>query len=242
MQVIPVLDILNGVAVHAIRGKRSEYQPLKSILTDSADPQQVATTFKACGFKQLYIADLDAILGKSKNLSTVSQIAAETGMELMVDAGISDLVSARLMLQSGATKVIVGTETLRDMDFVKKAIASYGAERVVVSLDLMNGNVLSKTESLRVCSPRDLAEELQSQSVTQLIVLDLARVGSGEGVDIPLLKEMQNLGLQVFSGGGVRNTEDLVVLRSMGVCGVLLATALHNGSISCEELKHARFL
>ncbi len=71
LKIIPVIDILSGVAVHAVRGKREEYQPLKSVLCASSKPVDVAFAYKARGFKELYIADLDAILGKGKNSSVL---------------------------------------------------------------------------------------------------------------------------------------------------------------------------
>ena len=91
MKVIPVMDILNGVVVHAVRGRRSEYQPLRSVLCASAKPLDVALTFKALGFGELYVADLDAITGEHANFSILKQIADTTGLRLMVDAGIADL-------------------------------------------------------------------------------------------------------------------------------------------------------
>jgi phosphoribosylformimino-5-aminoimidazole carboxamide ribotide isomerase len=91
LRVIPVIDILNGVAVHAVRGRRSEYQPLKSILCTSADPLDVASAFKAAGFSELYVADLDAIMGGKPNFSVLKQIADTTGLRLMVDAGVAEL-------------------------------------------------------------------------------------------------------------------------------------------------------
>ena len=46
MKVIPVIDILNGIAVHGIRGERKKYQPIKSVLTKSAEPVEVAAAFE----------------------------------------------------------------------------------------------------------------------------------------------------------------------------------------------------
>ncbi|HKM59743.1 MAG TPA: HisA/HisF-related TIM barrel protein, partial [Candidatus Bathyarchaeia archaeon] len=65
MKVIPVIDILNGIVVHAVRGKRREYQPLQSSICNSIEPLEIAKTFKTLGFSELYIADLDAITGGS---------------------------------------------------------------------------------------------------------------------------------------------------------------------------------
>jgi phosphoribosylformimino-5-aminoimidazole carboxamide ribotide isomerase len=203
----------------------------------------VAKTLKACGFDELYLADLDAITGGTTNFSIFKRIADETGLELMVDAGTADLARAEEVLKSHVSKVVIGTETLRHVGFVAEAVEFFGSERVVVSLDLMGDKVLSKLE---FDGPQDLApllREFQEMSVAQIIVLDLARVGSGEGVNLPVLKTvLSHSNAKVLVGGGVQNIKDLVELKQIGVAGVLLATALHSGRISLEELRQAGLL
>jgi phosphoribosylformimino-5-aminoimidazole carboxamide ribotide isomerase len=243
MKIIPVIDILKGVAVHAVRGKRSEYQPLKSVLCSSAEPLEVASAFKACGFSDLYVADLDAIMGKGENLAVLDWIVQRTGLALMVDAGVSDLERARRLLSCGAAKVIVGTETLPSLNFLKEAVACLGAEKVVVSLDLKAGTVLGKSAHVRSLAALEFAGQVQDAGVSELIVLDLVRVGSGEGVDMQLLDALLGgLNMRVFVGGGVRDINDLLLLKDRGVYGVLVATALHSGKISVAELQRAGLL
>ena len=82
MKVIPVIDVLGGVAVNAVKGMRQEYQPLKSSLCKSADPVDVAAAFRTFGFKELYMADLDAITCGKPNFSVLKRI---TGMEALSD-------------------------------------------------------------------------------------------------------------------------------------------------------------
>jgi uncharacterized protein related to proFAR isomerase len=78
LEVVPVIDILDGLAVHAVKGVRKNYKPIKSVLTASADPVKVATAFKGLGFKELYVADLNAITGNHDNFSVIKQIVDET--------------------------------------------------------------------------------------------------------------------------------------------------------------------
>jgi len=243
LKIIPVIDILSGITVHAVRGRRSEYQPLKSILCASTDPLNVASSFKALGFSELYIADLDAIMGGHPNFSILKQIADTTGLSLMVDAGIADLERAEKLLRSHVSKVIIGTETLPSFSFVRDAVKSLGKEQVVVSLDLKGEKVLSGFELGKLGNPLDVLREIQEIGVEQIIMLDLARVGSGEGVNMPLLTEiMKNRKGKVLVGGGVRDIADLVELRTVGVFGVLVATTLHSGKITLAELKQAGLL
>ena len=242
MKVIPVIDVLNGVVVHAVRGRRKEYQPLKSVLTASVDPVEVTLSFKALGFSELYLADLDAIQGKQPNFDLCSRIS-QTGLSLMVDAGVTDTETAKMLQTCGVSKVIIGTETLQTHAFIKEAIQQLAGNHVIVSLDMKNGKVLAQPNFDGSTDVLKLLGEFRALGVSEFILLDLARVGSGEGVNTALLKEaLKVLGNGVYVGGGVRNLEDLLELKKLGVSGVLLATALHTGKIGVSDLKYAGLL
>ena len=243
MKIVPVIDVLGGVAVHAVRGVRKNYQSLKSVLCTSADPVEVAASLKTFGFDELYVADLDAITGGQPTFSLLTQIRDKTGLTLMVDAGITNLQTAKDALANGASKVIIGTETLPSVSFVSEAVAFLGKERVIVSLDLRGDEVLSGFELGRLAEPLTFLRELEVRGVSQIIVLDLTKVGSGEGANIAFLqKVLRTIKAKVFVGGGVRDVKDLVELKELGVYGVLVATALHSGKISPESLKQADLL
>jgi phosphoribosylformimino-5-aminoimidazole carboxamide ribotide isomerase len=243
VKIIPVIDVLGGRVVHAVRGRRKEYQPLKSTLCASTDPVDVAAALKALGFGELYVADLDAITRGQANFSIFKNIADKTGLELMVDAGIDTLKKAKRVLESHVSKVIIGTETLPSASLVAEAIRLFGSEKVVVSLDLIGDRVLSRLETGALTKPLALLRKFQEAGVSQIIVLDLARVGSGEGVNVPFLREvLRNIKANVYVGGGVRDIKDLMELKDIGVFGVLVATALHSGKISPEGLEQAGLL
>jgi phosphoribosylformimino-5-aminoimidazole carboxamide ribotide isomerase len=162
---------------------------------------------------------------------------------LMVDAGIDDLKKAESVLESHVSKVIIGTETLPSASLVAEAVGLFGSEKIMVSLDLMGDRVISGFELGALKDPVALLRKFQEAGVSQIIVLDLARVGSGEGVNTPFLKKvLRNSKAKVFVGGGVRDIKDLVELKDLGFFGVLLATALHSGKISPERLKQAGLL
>lgn len=243
MKIIPVLDILNGVAVQAIRGEREKYLPVRSVLCESASPLDMAMAFESFGFNELYLADLDAILGRYVNLILYKQIKTETSLNLMVDAGVTDLKKARKVLKSGVSRIIIGTETLDNLDFVKRAIRFFGEDQVIISLDLKEGKVISKSEAIRSMDPTLLVKMLEEMGATRMIILDLARVGTGQGVNLRVVKKiLQEAKVEVLTGGGISSIKDLEELRDVGVSGALLATALHTGKITAKELKSTGFL
>lgn len=243
MKIIPVLDVLNGVVVHAVGGERENYHLVKSVLCKSSDPVNVALTFRSLGFNELYMADLDAILNNNANFSLYKQIKARADLNLMVDVGISDLEKARKVLENGVSTIIIGTETLENLDFVEDAVRLFGENRVITSLDLKGGEVISRSPYIKSMSPVELAKTFQGMGVAQIIVLDLTRVGMNKGINLGIVKEiLEQTRVEVLTGGGVRDVKDLEKLRSIGVAGVLVATALHNGRLTIKKLREAGFI
>jgi phosphoribosylformimino-5-aminoimidazole carboxamide ribotide isomerase len=110
-------------------------------------------------------------------------------------------------------------------------------------LDLKSEKVLVKPEFDGCNDPICLLQEFKSMGVTQVIVLDLARVGSSEGVNVPFLRRViEEVGVEAYVGGGVRDITDLVQLKELGAKGALVASALNNGKISISDLKREGLL
>jgi phosphoribosylformimino-5-aminoimidazole carboxamide ribotide isomerase len=241
MRLIPVIDLLEGQAVHAVRGEREHYQPLKSVLCDSPEPLAVATAFRdRLGLKEIYIADLDAIRGsrQAKHQELIAALAHSEKMNIILDAGASDVENTRFWLDIGVRKVVIGAETLRTWNTLQDIPAKIDRDRLVFSLDFHAGKILSQCPTLAAMRPMEALEHLQSAGWPEVILLDLSRVGSGEGVNLTLVAEARanfpELGLVV--GGGVANPEELIELKALGIDGVLVATALHCGTISAQHL------
>ncbi len=243
LKIIPVLDVLGGIAVHAVKGRRKEYQPIKSVICASTEPSDVAIALRTLGFSELYVADLDAITGRHPRFSLFKMIADKSRLDLMVDAGITSIEEAKEMLKSHVSKVIIGTETLASMSFVADAVETFGSEKIVISLDLMCKRILTGFKLGKLAEPLVFLRKLEELGVSQVIVLDLSKVGSSEGVNTSFLREvLRNTKAEVLVGGGVRDIEDLSELKDLGVFGVLVATAVHSGKISAESLRQAELL
>jgi phosphoribosylformimino-5-aminoimidazole carboxamide ribotide isomerase len=234
MRVIPVIDLKGGVAVHAVRGQRERYRPLHTTLTPGSDPLEVGRGFRdELGLDELYVADLDAIGGGPLHADALAALAQ--GARVMVDAGVTDLAAARPLLELGAARVVIGTETLAD----EAVLESLAGLPLVLSLDLRDGRLLSPDPELARLRPAEALARLTRPGVSEVIVLDLARVGSGAGPQVELVGELRTRfpDLELLAGGGVRDLADLRALAEAGAAGVLVATALHGGAIGAEELQ-----
>ena len=244
MKVIPVLDMLGGVAVHAVAGRRDQYRPLKSCICNGSGPLEVASAFKSrYGFKDLYVADLDAILGEEPSLPLVQQIKNKVNPQLMVDSGVQSIDQALRLLEAGASEVIIGTETLPNLGLIEEIVDAVGKNRIAISVDMKGGKIFGKSRAVKSLSPLGLIRKLEEQGLRKFILLELSKVGTAQGLNLTFIRET----LKTFDGefivaGGVRDIRDLQQLRNLGAYGALLATALHTNRISKDELKAKGFL
>ena len=242
MRVVPVIDLKDGTAVHAVRGERERYRPVRSVLAaDDGDPSALARAFRSeLGLRELYVADLDAIGGERGHNATLAALAPEA--RVMVDAGVGEPARARALLDLGAHRVVVGTETLSGPDALDRMLALLPDGAVILSLDLRAGRLISPDPALTGAPALDAAARLHRAGLREAIVLDLARVGSGAGPDVALIAEIHAAipDLELIAGGGVRDVEDLRALEAAGAAGALVATALHSGVIGPRELARLR--
>jgi phosphoribosylformimino-5-aminoimidazole carboxamide ribotide isomerase len=237
MRVIGVIDLKGGVAVHAVRGERERYRPLRSLLAVDPDPVAVARALRErFGLDELYVANLDAIAGGPGSPAIVAALAREA--RVMVDAGASDAAAVAQLLDLGAARVVIGTESLPAVDALRRLTAEPADPPLVLSLDLRDGLVLSPDPALSATRPAEALARLADAGAREVIVLDLARVGSRAGPDVALIGRLHRRFPQVvlLAGGGVRHAADLRALAAAGAAGALVATALHAGAIAPSEL------
>jgi phosphoribosylformimino-5-aminoimidazole carboxamide ribotide isomerase len=238
MRVIPVIDLKSGAAVHAVRGERERYRPLRSEIVAGSDPVRVTRAVRgALGLDELYVADLDAIAGGPAQRKLLAALGHEA--RVMVDAGVSDLAAVRLLLELGAARVVIGTETLTDQSALERLRAELPDAPLVLSLDLRAGRVLSPDAELARLGAAEALARLRHSGVREVIVLDLARVGSRAGPDVALVRGLcaRFPELELLAGGGVRDLADLRAVAEAGAAGALVATALHSSAIGPDELR-----
>ncbi|NLD39329.1 MAG: hypothetical protein GX654_20935 [Desulfatiglans sp.] len=238
MLIIPVIDLLNGEVVHAVRGERDNYMPVKSTLACGSDPLEIANALtKVTGSDQVYIADLDSILNRGCNRGLFPHLKSQ-GISLMVDAGVSDAGSALTIKRAGADKIIIGTETISDIDQISEITKQINPDCLVLSIDIKKGVVLSKADELKGVDPVEAIKRLSGKGIKSFIILTLDLVGSGEGPDTGLISRARRVFPYhtLISGGGVKSPVHLARLNAAGADGVLVATALHKGWINRNNI------
>jgi HisA/HisF family protein len=223
MQVIPVIDIKGGVAVRAVAGRRDEYLPLVSPLCRSSAPEDVVAGFlELFPFREIYLADLDAIEGREANARQMRELAAAyPEVTFWRDAGAHSHSPV-----ASNVRPVVGSETLGPDTPLPNF--SRDIPDAALSLDFRGPEFLGPPELL--ASP--------SLWPRRVIVMTLTRIGVGQGPDENALREIKTRAgtREIFAAGGVRGPKDLDSLSKLGVSGALVASALHDGKLDKSDL------
>ena len=248
MQLIGVVDLRAGQAVHARAGHRERYAPVRTVAGSPIIPGDALALARAyreqLGVSELYVADLDAIRGLPSQDAVAAELAA-LGPPIWLDAGVSSTAAAQHALDLRAARVVVGLETLPSFDALGLICDAVGGDRIAFSLDLRDGEPIVTGDGIPLGEPAHvMASRAADMGAGAVIVIDLARVGTGSGPDVELIDRVRTaaLGPAVLAGGGVRGLEDLARLADVGCDGALVATALHDGRLGPAEVATARQL
>ena len=240
MRVIPVLDVMQGLVVRGVGGRRHEYKPISSTIVSSSEPLAVARAIRDhFGLSEFYFADLDAIGGAEPLVDTYLALQTD-GFTLMVDAGLRTAAHAAPLEKAGIARIVAGLETLAGHEELKVLVRNLGSSRVVFSLDLKEGKPLTSSSGWGSNDPYDVAVKALEHGVKRLLTLDLSRVGSDMGTNTGELCSRLRRGhreLEILTGGGVRGRDDLRRLEQCGVDAVLVSSALHDGRLQRDDLR-----
>ena len=138
--------------------------------------------------------------------------------------------------------MVVGLETLPTFGALEAIAAAIGTERVVFSLDLREGQPVLRPGAPHHGPPLELARAAVAAGAPALLVLDLARVGTGRGPDLRLVDAIRRAHpeVELLAGGGVASRADLERLADAGCDGALVASALHAGGLDRHDLDAVR--
>jgi phosphoribosylformimino-5-aminoimidazole carboxamide ribotide isomerase len=227
MQIIPVIDLKNGIAVHAKQGNRDDYAPLKSVICKSPDIFEVVDAFwRLFHFPTMYIADLNAITRQGDNSGLLDDVlTAFPAIVFWIDGGYPLCNHDFQRLPN--YRPVLGSESFDDENISEiKTVKN----PFILSLDYsMTGEMGSKTLFSK--------PELWPESI---IIMNLPKVGSNQGPDFGRLTTYRQQYPQhnFIAAGGIRDSQDLKDLDSIGIKQALVATALHNGKINLDDIVH----
>ena len=221
---IPVIDLKQHQAVSGKSGMRDTYKPLNTVFAPSSNPVDIARGLKLNGATEMYIADLDLIESQGHNVNDIKMV--NTILPVMFDGGVKNCESFEFFLDY-AYKIIVPTETLESIDEMRKIFEKYPKERIVVSIDVKDNELLCKNFDMNLVEFREILKELDPN---EIILLDITGVGTEKGYNKYLFEIFEDMKDKLIIAGGL-NKDSLGELESIGIKKVLIGTSLHSGEV-----------
>lgn len=228
---LPAVDVSNGQAVRLVQGNADS-------ATEYGDALSVALDWQSAGATWIHLVDLDAAFSRGSNRQIINEVIGKLDVNVQLSGGIRDEESLQAALQTGATRINLGTAALEDPIWTSKVIREHG-DRIAIALDV-RGTVLAARGWTR--DGGDLWEtfdQLENDGCARYIVTDVTKDGTLRGPNIDLLKQVcARTDKPVIASGGVAQLSDLIALRelvSSGLEGTIAGKALYAGAFTLEE-------
>ncbi len=233
MKIIPAVDLMNGQVVRLYKGDPKQ----KTVYSDN--PVEIAKKWEANGADMLHIVDLDATLGIGSNLSIIKKILEEISIPVEIAGGLRD-ESLILDVVKISSRVVIGTLAFKDKELLKKLLLSLGPEKIVISVDHIDGEIVihgwqDRTGIKLIKSIKEFLE----MGFTEFLLTNVSRDGTLEGPDLEFLEQACQLdNTNVIASGGISNIADIKDVKEKNAFGVILGKALYENKISIEEAKN----
>ena len=232
MKIIPAVDLMNGQVVRLYKGDPKQ----KTVYSDN--PVEIAKKWEANGADMLHIVDLDATLGIGSNLSIIKKILEEISIPVEIAGGLRD-ESLILDVVKISSRVVIGTLAFKDKELLKKLLLSLGPEKIVISVDHIDGEIVIHGWQDRTgIKLIESIKEFLEMGFTEFLLTNVSRDGTLEGPDLEFLEQACQLdNTNVIASGGISNIADIKDVKEKNAFGVILGKALYENKISIEEAK-----
>ena len=151
-------------------------------------------------------------------LSLIEKVSEVCFMPLSVGGGIKTLDDAAKLIKNGADKVIINSEAYNDVKLVQSIADTFGAQAVVVSIDVRNDSTTDSYKLYSDCGRRleevKLKEHIVScveQGTGEFFINSIDNDGVMGGYDIRLISEVVNYAnVPVIGCGGAGTFEHML--------------------------------
>lgn len=251
MILFPAIDLREGRVVRLRQGDPNAQT------TYSDDPAETAERWAREGAQWLHVVNLDGALAFSPstarsaehqlsagcgdklpvNLRRLADIRAAVGLPIQYGGGLRSLQDVELALETGATRVVLGTVAVQRPSLVGLAVERFGADRIVVGLDARDGKVATHGwQETTELTALEVARRMAGLGVVRTVYTDISRDGMLTGVNVTATAELARAsGLKAIASGGVGSLDDVRALAagaSAGIEGVVIGQALYTGAFT----------
>lgn len=232
LTLLPAVDVAGGKAVRLTQGEAGTE-------TNYGDPMDAAAEWVDQGAEWIHLVDLDAAFGRGNNTSILRKVIKQfRGVNIELSGGIRDDASIEAALESGASRINLGTAALENPEWAADVIGRFG-EAVAVGLDVRGTTLAARGWTKEGGDLWEVLERLEDAGCSRYVVTDVTKDGTLRGPNLELLREVTSRTPKpVVASGGVANLDDIAALRELvhlGVEGAIVGKALYAGAFTLAE-------
>ncbi|WP_278808866.1 1-(5-phosphoribosyl)-5-[(5-phosphoribosylamino)methylideneamino]imidazole-4-carboxamide isomerase [Obesumbacterium proteus] len=236
--IIPALDLIDGKVVRLHQGDYGQQRDYGN------DPLPRLQDYQQQGGEVLHLVDLTGAKDPAaRQIPLLRKLLAGVSVPVQVGGGIRSEDDVAALLEAGAARVVIGSTAVRQPDVVKQWFTRFGADALVLALDVRIAADGSKNIAVSGWQEdsgvtlEQIVDEFLPYGLKHVLCTDISRDGTLSGSNVALYQEVCVRYPQVAfqSSGGIGSLEDIAALRGSGVQGVIVGRALLEGKFTVKE-------
>lgn len=229
---LPAVDVADGRAVRLTQGEAGTE-------TSYGDPVDAALDFARQGAEWIHLVDLDAAFGRGTNVGVLRKVIKQVkGVQVELSGGIRDDRTLEAALESGASRINLGTAALENPEWAADVIGRYG-DAIAVGLDVRGTTLAARGWTREGGDLWTVLDRLEAAGCSRYVVTDVTKDGTLQGPNLDLLRELTTRTPKpIVASGGVSSLDDIAALRDLvplGIEGAIVGKALYAGAFTLAE-------
>lgn len=235
-RIIPCLDIKDGQTVKGVNFLE---------LRDAGDPVELGALYAEAGADELTFLDITATVEKRKTLAElVRRIARNINIPFTVGGGIKSVDDVHVLLSSGADKISINSEAVKNPGLVNELALEFGSQCVVCAVDTKFNGEYWEVYIHGGRTPTGIetaawTEELESRGAGEILLTSMNNDGTKNGFALDITKEVgRRVSIPVIASGGAGTMAHFYDVFTQGQADAALAASIfHFKEISIPDLK-----
>nr|WP_218056335.1 1-(5-phosphoribosyl)-5-[(5-phosphoribosylamino)methylideneamino]imidazole-4-carboxamide isomerase [Gilliamella apicola] len=236
--IIPALDLIDGSVVRLHQGDYKQKRDYGN------DPLLRLQDYEKQGAKLLHLVDLTGAKDPQKRqILLIQNLINGVQIPIQVGGGIRTEKDIQSLLSAGAARIVIGSTAIKQPELVKQWFSKYGAERLVLALDVRIDNQGNKYVAIHgwqedSCQTLEqVIDDYLPYGLRHVLCTDISKDGTLSGSNVKLYQEISRKYPQIAfqASGGIGQLSDVKALKDSGVKGVIVGRALLEEKFTVQE-------
>lgn len=236
--IIPALDLIDGNVIRLHQGDYNQQRQYRD------NPLDYLTTYQEQGAEYFHIVDLSGAKNpKLRQFSLIKTLLASIATPIQIGGGIRTQDDIERLLNAGANRVVIGSIAITSPEKVKQWFKHYGADKLVLALDIRIDNNHNKYIAIHGWQENSLStleqviDDYLTVGLKHVLCTDIAKDGTLTGPNVNLYQELsqQYPEIALQASGGISSLDDINALTTTNISGIIIGRALLEKKFTVKE-------